>query len=123
MTTLFRLTTPRPEVGPKYPVEPFHPMAQFIARFKERPEVRAIILRFEFTPVATVETKDVKFAEARGWALALDYSRKLQGRVRPHRHCPERDDALWEFELEEDAILFACKFGGTIRALTSSRPS
>lgn len=89
-------------------------MAQFLARFKERPEVRTIQSRFEFTPVATVETVRADFAVARAWALAPDPIRQLQGKVLPRRLHPESDHTLWAFELEEDAILFACKWGGQV---------
>lgn len=89
-------------------------MAQFLARFKECPEVTAVLARFEFSLAATVETVHVNFAAARAWAFAPDPIRQLQGKVLPHRLHPESDHTLWEFELEDDAVLFACKWGGQI---------
>lgn len=90
-------------------------MSKFMARFREHPLVRTLEERFEFATVATVETKRAGFRKARDWALAPEPFRQLQGRVRPHNLHPESGHVLWEFEHEDDAILFACKFGGQAR--------
>lgn len=74
--------------------------------------------RFEFACGATVETgPSVNFQEACSWAIRPDNApfRYLDGRVLPHLIHPEGARALWDFEFEADAMLFATRFGGVVR--------
>ena len=52
--------------------------------------------------------------QARVWATPYDdgsFSR-LVGRFRSSQAYPDAERVLWEFELEDDAIIFAIRFGG-----------
>ncbi len=73
--------------------------------------------RFDFDVAVTVETGvGIDFQEACRWALrtCLD-DHHLQGLVRPRLPYPEARRALWEFQFDDDALLFALRFGGTVR--------
>lgn len=79
----------------------------FIERFKELPEIRAIAQKFEFQPTMVLVTYgDLDFVTARDYAL----SDQMCGRVRPQANMFD-DIVRWFFEFEEDAILFTLKFG------------
>ncbi len=85
-----------------------------IERLRRHPVVRKLKARYDFDPVATVEAGHLAdFERACAWAIPNDDAafRNLEGRVIPHLIHPEGDRALWDFEFEADARLFALKFG------------
>lgn len=90
-------------------------MHQFIKEFRENPFIRAMRERDNFVTAVTVELIDwERVEEASHFAI----SGAMAGKTR--RRCRVSDDlAWWDFENEEDAVLFTMKFGGEmVRANT-----
>jgi hypothetical protein len=74
------------------------------------PIIQTVLDRTEFPVSATVETS-LSIYEA-----GFSYATSNQPQARWHRSISvESGRVLWLFEVEEDAVLFACKFGGEIR--------
>ena len=93
------------------------PAASIVAMLQRNPVVQKLKERYDFTATATVETgAGVDLQEARAWAIRDDDAsfRYLEGRALSSPIFGE-ERVLWKFEFEEDAILFACRFGGIIR--------
>jgi hypothetical protein len=84
-----------------------------IRSFVSKPHIQAL-LEDNFTPEAAVETSlevlDEGMSFAMSWLLAGRWFRAI--RARDHR-------ILWCFEVEDDALLFHCRFGGRISAVVS----
>jgi hypothetical protein len=86
----------------------------FLELFNKRPEIQKMREANEFPVGVTVETNLSLLEIGHSYAS----SGKLQERwFRSIRATDER--ALWLFESEEDAIQFACKFGGHLRGQIS----
>lgn len=83
------------------------PIPDFIKAFRSHPLVAALHTATDFPVSATVEG-DLSQHDA-GYQYAA--SGQLQGRW--FRAVRARDArVLWLFEIDEDAVQFACKFGG-----------
>lgn len=95
-----------------------HPTsAYFLAALDHLPAIKICRERAPFTVTATVETDEkVGFNEACCWALQTGAdAQHLRGLARPRVPFPEATRILWEFEFDDDAMLFALRFGGTVR--------
>ena len=80
------------------------------------PAAKACRARASFRAAATVETDErLKFQEACRWSLSTGHHNHLRGLVRPRLPYPEAERVLWEFQFDDDALLFALRFGGTVR--------
>ena len=98
--------------------------AQFIARIRTSPVLQAIRTKSEFACAATVETgASVDVYTARVWATPNDdgSSSRLVGRYRFSRAYPDADEVLWEFEFDDDALIFVLRFGGEARGRVDVR--
>ena len=82
-------------------------LIEVIARL---PVIQALRQRYEFSAKMVVVTHGtIDFVTARGYVL----SDQMCGRVRPEAN--KRDDSVrWFYELEQDSILFAIKFGTSL---------
>ena len=60
---------------------------------------------------------------ARVWATPNDdgSSSRLVGRYRFSRAYPDADEVLWEFEFDDDALIFVLRFGGEARGRVDVR--
>ena len=81
------------------------------------PAAKACRARASFRAAATVETDErLNFQEACRWSLSeADHDHHLRGLARPRLPYPEAERALWEFQFDDDALLFALRFEGTVR--------
>ena len=88
---------------------------QLVAKLRAHPILQAIREKSEFDCTVTVETgASVDAYQASVWAAAYEGSdhANFLGRFRWNRAYPDAPDVLWEFEVEDDAVLFLGRFGG-----------
>lgn len=84
-------------------------IAKLMQIVRNYPSVRAMAARDNFQTSTTVQTNLLgdKLDHASSYALG----NQMQGKAR--RRCRVADDLIWwDFEYEEDAILFMLKYGG-----------
>lgn len=95
-----------------------HPtIACVLAALDHLPAIKTCRERASFPVTATVETDErLNFNEACCWALQTSAdTQHLRGLARPRVPFPEATRVLWEFQFDDDAMLFALRFRGTVR--------
>lgn len=95
-----------------------HPVRALLAiALDHLPAAKAYRARASFRATATVETDErLNFQKAWRWVLSkAHHDHHLRGLVRPRLPYPEATQVLWEFQFDDDALLFALRFGGTVR--------